>query len=116
MSSAAPVVRPATERFSAKSFAAFRLDPERPGRAGPILPLAAQTLEEAVNDAKTRCIHKEVLAIREADELTGETRVHLFEVKQKSRPTYVWQGHRQVAVRELYVEPVCVLPAEVLAA
>lgn len=115
MSSAAPVVRPVTERFTPKAFSAFRLDPERPGLAGRILPLCGETLEEAVNDAKTRCIHKEVLAVREADELTGEVRVHLFAIKQKSRPNYVWQGHRQVAVRELYVEPVCVLPAEVLA-
>lgn len=103
------------ERFSTKTFAAFRLDPDRPGSAGPILPLAAETLEEAVNDAKTRCSHKEVLAIREADQLAGETRVHLFAIKQKSRPTYVWEGHRQVAVRELYPEPICVVPAEVLA-
>lgn len=116
MSSVAPIPHPAAEPFTTKVFAAFRFDPERPGMAGArILPLEAETLEQAVNEAKTRCVHKEVLAVRESDELTGETRVHLFAVKQKSRPSYVWQGHRQVAMRELYVEPICVLPAEVLA-
>jgi hypothetical protein len=103
-----------TVRFTPKLFAAFRLDPQLPGRVFRIAPFSAADLDEALNDAKTRCSHKETLVIRETDQLSGETRLHLYAVKQKSRPTYVWEGHRQVAVRDLYLEPVCTLPAEVL--
>jgi hypothetical protein len=110
-------------RFSPKLFLAFRLVESRNGFTGATgwksypVPLGdpPATLDEAMTAATANCLaHKDRLAIRETDQLTGATVLHLYAVKQKSAPRYVWKDHRQQAVRDLYLEPICSVPGEVL--
>jgi hypothetical protein len=125
MNATAPMLRdPRAERFTPKLFLAFRLVESRNGftkatgwKSYP-LPLGdpPETLTEAMTAATAACLlHKDRLAIRETDELTGATVLHLYAVKQKSTPRYVHRDHRTVPVRDLYLEPICSVPGEVFA-
>ena len=105
---------PRAVHFSLKSFEAFRVTDRH---TTPLGMIDAATVDEALNEALTRqhVDHKEHLAIRE----TGESgsRLHLFAIKRKSSPAYVWDARQQrtVAQHRLYAAPVCVMDERVLA-
>ncbi|HEX5183622.1 MAG TPA: hypothetical protein VFW19_10785 [Allosphingosinicella sp.] len=106
---------PRAGRFATKTFAAFRIADDMPGRSYRLaFDGRPRDLEDALNQTKVRCFHKDKLVIRETDELSTAVEFHLFAIKQKSRPRYEYKDHRQVAVRDLYAELICVLPAGVL--
>ncbi|HYI43700.1 MAG TPA: hypothetical protein VD768_08780 [Sphingomicrobium sp.] len=68
--------------------------------------------------------HKEHILIRETDRsaehiperLGGGTqvRLHLFAVRRKSTPRYVYENHATHRVHDLYAEPVCAIDAGAL--
>jgi hypothetical protein len=95
--------------FQRVSYRAFRLDGDltseiRIGEPG--------TLQEAVDAAKLACLHKECLAIREADD--DGARLHIFVIR-KARPAWVREGFRTVRVETLRADLVAVVPGSVLA-
>jgi hypothetical protein len=49
--------------------------------------------------------HKQHLLIRELGD--RGVRLHLFAIKKKAAPRYVWQGHEQKRVHDLYAAEVC---------
>lgn len=109
-------VEPRAQRFATTTFTAFKLVDDLKGRCYPIqFEASPAMLEEAVNAGLLRCHHKDKLVVRETNELTGETRLHIYAVKKKSAPTRVYRDYAYHNVHSLYVEPVCVVPAEVLA-
>lgn len=77
--------------------------------------LAAATLPDALNEALTRKLfdHKDHLLIRE----TGErgVKLHLYAIKQKSRPRYVLKDHVTRAVRDLYPAHLCTIDGGIFA-
>lgn len=113
-----PAARQArTERFSPVRFRAFRIDTSISRQ--PIVPIPLRSppasLEEAVNEAKQACFHKDKLVVREANEITGDTMLHLYAVKKKSTPARVYRDYAYHNVAQLYVEPICALYGEALA-
>jgi len=75
------------------------------------------TLKEAVGAALRNHVlnHKDKLVIKATDEATGKATLHLYAVRRKSAPDYVWRNHVQVREHRLYVEPICDLSWAVLA-
>lgn len=97
---------PRAARFTATTFAAFRISE---GRTYSLGQVAGKSVDEALNGtlASKFADHKDHLLIRE----TGEkgVRLHLFAVRRKSQPTYVWEGHVQKRVHRLYADPVVMI-------
>ena len=102
----AELVEPRAVPFSPTTFHAFKVCEDRTYTLGEI---DARTLEEARNGAVTRwaLFHKDHLLIRESGE--RGVRLHLFAVKRKSAPRYVWENHAQKRVFDLYAAPVCTI-------
>lgn len=110
-------VLPAALPYSATRFDAFRI--VEPGSGFPGAPpprttyslgeIPATTLDEALNAVLAKCLlmHKDHLAIRETTD-RGQ-RVHLFAIRKKSGPTYVYVDHVQKRVERLYAAPLCVM-------
>lgn len=91
----------------------------------PLGQVEAETLKAAVDAAKQRCFHKDRLLIREAGirlrqwadgaEEVPFDNLHIFAVRQRARPNYVWEGHVQRRVQILEADPVCVIDALIFA-
>jgi hypothetical protein len=78
---------------------------------------APATLQEAIDRALATSAfnHKDKLAIKATDATTSKITLHLYAVKRKSAPDYVWRDHVQYREHRLYVDPVCALDWAVLA-
>ena len=106
--------------YSATSFEAFRVtnigDAKRPKwRTYTLPPIEADSLDEALADALCggqAVYHKDQIIIRE----TGEqgAKLHLYAIKRKSSPTYLWEDHTQKRVNRLYADPVCTIDGGIL--
>lgn len=108
----APSSRPTP--YTGKTFAAFRIT-DAPERTYPVrITGTPSTLDQAVTESIGTFIFKEKLLIRETDEQTGKVTLHLFAIKRRSQPDYVWNGHRQERVHRLYAERVCSVDGAVL--
>lgn len=96
--------------YAPVAYEAFRI---ADGRASRIRIAPASSLTAAVDAAKLACLHREHLAIRE----TGDdgARVHLYVIR-KAAPRYVHPAGEIMPrrVADLYAEPVCVLPGELV--
>jgi hypothetical protein len=101
--------RPA--RYSAIRYNAYRIVD---GRTYPLDMAPVTSLDEALTAAKLRCFHKDHLLIKATDEDTAETRLHIYAIKKKSQPTYVYRDFAYHREHTLYSEPVCVVGPEVL--
>lgn len=99
-------------RFTLTSFASFQVS--EAGRTYRHGFLEAGTLDEAVVEALTKKLfsHKDTLVIRE--EVERGIRIHVYQIKQKSKARYVFQDHVQRAVRDLYPAHVCTIDGSVL--
>lgn len=88
------------------------------GRAGqPYFEADCDSLEAAVQRA-TNCLnHKKNFIVRRVDTLTGQVTLHIYTVKQKSKPVYRYVNYETRAVRDFYAEHVqdIVLTGDVLA-
>lgn len=110
------------ERYSPVRYEAFRVcEPLPASKRQPIypLPLAGPivTLADALTAALTggRSVnHKDKLAIRATDEETGEVTLHLYAIKRKSTPRYVYKDYQTRREFDLYADPICTLSGEVL--
>lgn len=88
------------------------------GRTLSLGIIEASTLDEAVAAALARAMidHKETLLIRETGTKlvrwasTTEERpfdlLHVFQIKRKADPRYVYEGHERKRVHDLYAAPV----------
>ena len=101
-------------RYGDLSFKAFRIA-ESNGRLSR-LQIADDhvTVEEAIDDAKLRCIHKDKLLIRSFNDRTGEVRLHLYAIKRQSRANYVYRDYQTVREHPMYAEAICVIDGEAL--
>jgi hypothetical protein len=97
-------------------FNAVRFYPYRVTENGRTLPLIVDcaTLEEAVEGGKVHCFHKDHLLVREVRD--GSDRLHLYAIKKKSAPTYVYRDYGYHRQDRLYAAPVCVIDAALLGA
>jgi hypothetical protein len=108
--------------YNTKLFAAFRLHelPCQPfdngsrSRTSPIAIHGATSLDEAVNAAIYTLSHKEKLLIRETDEESGKTTLHLFAVKKRARADFVRVGDRVERRERLYCERLCEIEGGIL--
>ncbi len=112
-------LRPA--RFTARTYTAFRISavatdtPDSPTLLGQV---DGANIEEALQStlsgeyASTQALfHKNALAIRETD---GQaSRLHLYVIKRKSTPRYVYHNHIMRREHDLYADPVCVIDGTV---
>jgi hypothetical protein len=96
------LAEPRAVPFQAVTFYPYRVTES--GRTYPLI-VSCNSLKEAVEGAKVSCQHKEHLLIKEVGP-TGQ-RLHLFAIRRKSNPRYVWQGHEQKRVHDLYAAEVC---------
>jgi hypothetical protein len=106
----AVVDEPRAVRFSPLCFYAYRVTEK-----GTTLPLIVDcsTLDEALNGAMVHCFHKEHLLIREVAD--ARTRNHLYAIKKRSAPTYIYRDHEYHRQDRLYAAPVCVIEGDMLA-
>lgn len=102
---ATPTPRPIP--YTGKTFTAFRVT-ESPARTYPVqITGTPASVDEALAQSIGTFIQKEKLLIRETDDATGKTTLHLFAIKRRSTPDYVWVGGKQERVNRLYAELVC---------
>lgn len=113
MNAPIPALAPARATpFRAKTFAAFRIT-DNPARTRPVqITGDPATLDQARDGALGTFIHGEKLLIRETED--GRVTLHLYAIKRKSAPEYVWVGHEQKRVNRLYAEKVCEIDGRVL--
>lgn len=86
--------------FAAETFEAFHLFESGELRLMNSFP----TFDDALQMATVSTLHKGKFAIRRTDTLTGAALLHLYVVKQKSKPTYVYQDYQTTRVNQLYAE------------
>ena len=107
MTALSAIAEPRAVPFQATSYAAFRICEN--GRTykvdidGYLLPTV-----EAARDAALigqAFAHKDHLLVRETSD--RGVKLHLFAIRRKSNPRYVWQGHEQKRVHDLYAAEVC---------
>lgn len=105
-----PIREAQAVRFSPACFYPYRVT-----EAGNTFPLIVDcsTLDEAVNGAQLHCFHKDHLLVREAGE--GVDRFHLYAIKKRSAPTYVYRDHQYHRQDRLYAAPVCVIDGALFA-
>lgn len=102
------VERPA--RMVHETFEAFRIKDsgevfsDLRGNPAPIA--SADTLKDCADAATIQCVHKAQFVIRHTDHRTGEVVLHVFQVRQKSAPTYVYADYQTRRVQPLYSEKV----------
>lgn len=110
-------VRISARPYAPRSFKAFRVVALASGHRTypiPLDPMPA-TLAEAVDQAKLRCDHKDTLVLLASDEERGAETRHLFAIKRKSTPTYVYRDHQeQQRIQHLYAAPLCEIDEEVV--
>lgn len=102
---------PRAERYATTEFAAFRsCDSGTRWRTYPLGEIGQPaTLDEALTAALTcgkALYQKDRLIIRETFD-DGRVTVHVYAIKQRSRPDYVHVDHVTRAVKRLYAEHVC---------
>lgn len=86
--------------FNVETFEAFRLREN-----GEALPLDTYpTFEDALQMASASSVHKAKFAIQRTNTLTGEIVLHVYAIKQKSKPTYVHREHQTVRIHQHYAE------------
>jgi hypothetical protein len=109
--------------YTGKTFAAFKLSDI--GANGPKwrtspIPLdgyfaSLDQTRDAALTGRNQPGHKDCLLIRETDDATGATVLHLFAIKKKSTPDYVRDGFTTRAVHRLYAEKICEIDGSALA-
>jgi hypothetical protein len=81
------------------------------GRTYPLV-VDCNSLSDAVDGGKVQCIHKDHLLIRE---VAGERDIlHLYAIKRKSHPRYVYRNYAYDRVHDLYAAHVCTIDARML--
>jgi hypothetical protein len=118
MNAPQPIPAARATRYTGKSFAAFRVTND--GKRTYPHPFAGEpeTIDQARDLALTGpklIAHKDCLLIRETDEASGATVLHLFAIKKKSTPDYVRDGFTTRAVHRLYAEKICEIDGSALA-
>lgn len=123
MNAHSPVHKPAFAEklapLNAETFAAWKFstsnDDGRPKVADPVDVLAATTLQEALDLAAPTCWHKDTLAILHTHEGRNRKVLHLYAIKQESKPVYLRNPVNGLpeAIRRRY--PVLVVSMEVAA-
>lgn len=105
MNAVAQIAEPRAVPFRATTFAAFKVNES--GRTYALGQVDAPSVKDAVNASvgKFALHHKEHLLLRETG--PAGVKIHLFAIKRRSNPRYVWQGHEQKRVHDLYADPVC---------
>lgn len=112
------------DRYTDRTFEAFKasdgIDPR--WNATSLGPVEGADLSDAVTLALGTIgitfDHKDHLLIRETfPAIDGSQRIvlHIYAVKRKSAPSYVWRGHQQVRVNQLYPAHLFSMDAAVLA-
>ena len=96
--------------FNAVCFYPYRVTEN--GRTYPLV-VDCSSLEQAVEGGKVQCFHKDHLLIREVG--PGGDKLHLFAIRKRSTPTYVYRDHDYQRQDRLYAAPVCVMDAAMLA-
>ena len=122
MNAVTQLATPRALRYAHTSFRAFKVSQgshrgkETPlgGRTYDLGVIAADTLDEALNEALARggVAHKEHLVIQESGE--RGIRLHLFAIRKKSAPRWVMKDHVQRAVYDLYASPMCTVDGGIL--
>jgi hypothetical protein len=102
-------IGPRAVPFSDRRFYVYRVVD---GRTYPLV-VDCRSLEEAVEGGKVRCFHKEQLVVREV--ASGTDRIHVFQIKKRSAPTYVYRNHDYQRQDRLFAAPVCVIDMRMLA-
>lgn len=120
MTALAPTPFIAARPYTGKTFTAFKVTNigfrAAKWLTSPIPLDAHATVEEAKTAALTgqnQPGHKDHLLIRETDDETGKTTVHLFAIR-KSAPKFVRDGFATRRVEDLYADLVVVMDGEVL--
>jgi hypothetical protein len=118
MNAPQPIPAARATRYSGKTFAAFRVAHDT-DRTYP-MPFAGEpaTIDQARDLALTGpklIAHKDCLLIRETDDASGKSTLHLFAIKKKSTPDYVRDGFTTRAVHRLYAEKICEIDGSALA-
>jgi hypothetical protein len=99
--------------YAGKSFAAFRVT-DNPARTYPVqITGIPRTIDEARDAAIGTFIHKEKLLIRETDDATGRTTLHLWAVKKKAAQ-WRWEGSVQIRFTPLFAEKLCEIDGALL--
>lgn len=88
-------------RYSPATYYLYRVSG---GRTYPMI-VDCNTLQEAVDGGKVRCQHKDNLLIREVE--GGRVKCHLYTIKRKSQPRYVYRDYQTTRVHDLYADHVC---------
>ena len=104
------------EPYSPKHYAAFRVVPGlNADRTYSCKPIEAGELGDALNEALAgqAFSHKDHLVIQETDD--RGMRMHLFAIKRRSAPSYVYANFETKRVQPLYAAPLCVIDAGVVA-
>jgi hypothetical protein len=104
------VANPRPQRIVNETFDAFRIKPDGEVyadlRGDPEPMCSADTLEQCAADAAIRCVHKAQFAVRHTDCRTGEVVLHIYQVRQKSTPTYLYKDYLTTRVHPLYPEKI----------
>lgn len=97
-------------RLVEETFDAFRIKPDgdiyADLRGNPEPIVSGETLQQCADDAAIRCAHKAQFAVRHIDHRTGAVVLHIYQVRQKSTPTYVYRDYQTTRVQPLYAEKV----------
>lgn len=110
MKAVAPMEQSGAVRFSPVCFYVYRVT--EAGRTYPLV-VDCSTVDEAVNGGQLHCFHKDHLLIREVGE--GVNRFHLYAIKKRSAPTYVYRDYQHHRQDRLYAAPVCVIDGAIFA-
>lgn len=105
------------QKLVRETFTLWRIN-EVKSRAGvPYMPVECDSLEDAVQRGTDPLNHKRQFIVRRVDMMTGQVTLHIYTVKQKSKPTYRYHNFETRAVRDFYAEHVqdIVLTPEFLA-
>lgn len=78
------------------------------------LPTLPDTVAEALNAGMVCCFHKDMLVIKEADELSGDATLYLYAIKRKSRPDYFYRDFVTHREHRLYADPICSIDGNLL--
>lgn len=98
--------------YQAVQFEAFRVSG---GQTARLSLGAVATLDEAVRSAAPACLFKEQLVIRERDEETGGTRLHIFTIRRKAPTWLTLPGeHLPTRTQQQFADLVCSVDEGVL--
>jgi hypothetical protein len=97
--------------FAQAQYEAFQVSDNRTYALGHI---SGATIDEALNGvlAGFALFHKQHLVIRETDE--SGSRLHVYAIKRRSAPNYVYRDHAYHRQDVLYAAPVCAIDNDIL--